>query len=217
MCWLVGEFEGRAGLNSVECFDNMDQSYGPGVRQMLEDEGIIVHLRDGKAATVIVRRDPEVVKWDDGIGKETDTDIDPEDALAHTNEQSCTAPKVPYDKVRWVEERSVWITLPENEYGEVERVRDWTQPTVLVEASAPVFPRLRDKRARGLCAILLRTVEEGITGRELARNLKACEKSLRRDEIARIWECWKLKRYLDTHKVERYADGFRPEDGGQED
>jgi len=206
MRWLASDWDHRANRDDspelMKSLDIVDQ-LPPLVRQLVESSDWLCQITEDGRVSKAIRRRAET------IGEDLDpSDMDPEDyevwleaqedALNHGNDHM-PSPRDAWDKVFWVEQRTRYIILPENEYGEREVVVDQTDPRVPVEMAAPWYPTLRDKRLKGYaCNLEAAVVRRGISGRVL---YKAVGDAVSRGKVtkaqaARLWELWRIEKFL---------------------
>jgi hypothetical protein len=190
--WNDEDFSSRCGDNSSELMQNVDVAdrIGAGARQLLEDNTCIIELRDNRVSKLVAQRDPEYVQFldpedRDPLDKALDDDLaSPEDALSHIEEsRTPESPRIPWDVIRWVEAR-----------------KDKDGNIVMVEESAPAFPRLRDKRPRGYAALLERLLTNGkLNGKQLFMAIRDA-KNLNHTQVARLWELFKIQKFINKSK-----------------
>ncbi len=189
--WFSYNFDrvqGGTGNNSPELFTNLEfvDMLRPNDRMMAESSDFFIEtLPSGRVSKIIRRRNPENVEFldpDSRDEEEKELEADSEDAMDFVDKSlTPMSPKDKWDLIFWIEDRST----PEG-------------GVIKVEASAPWFPTLRDKRLRGYARNLEAAISRGISANGL---YKAVGESLGRGGInkshaCRLWELFKIKAFL---------------------
>jgi hypothetical protein len=185
MRWFADEFDHRANSDdSPELMSNVgfSDTLSPLTRMLVESNDWFVQISDdGRVKKAVRRRDPENVPFIDPEDMDEEEKearkADEEDALNHADSLEPMPPKDKWDLVFWLEART----------------KD--KEVIMVEASAPWFPHLRDKRLRGYACNLEKAIKHGIKASVLC---KAVGDALRKGLITkssakRLWELWKIK------------------------